>query len=230
MTRLISLKCPECGANLSVEEGRTQVFCSYCGTKITINNENEYIFRNIDEAEVKRAEADKEIKLKELELENARLKKDNVFNNTLKRIWLIATIALIVIALGIIFFSGGEDGIGYGFLFIFYVCAPIIGGGAYLIFKVMPEKENDKAIQRAGGIKLPKSLEPLTEHNAMHLKQVLNDLGFHKVKLINNHDIKLGIFANEGGIDSITINGEEVNSCGKYYPSDSSIVITYHGK
>jgi len=30
---LISVKCPECGASLDIEEGRRQMFCSYCGAK-----------------------------------------------------------------------------------------------------------------------------------------------------------------------------------------------------
>ena len=67
--KFVSVKCPECGATLDVEEGRKQLFCSYCGTKVMIDNDNEYIYRHIDEAGIKQAEADKLIRLKELELE-----------------------------------------------------------------------------------------------------------------------------------------------------------------
>ena len=52
--KMISVKCPDCGASLDVEEGRRQCFCSYCGAKVMINNENEYIYRTIDEADIKR--------------------------------------------------------------------------------------------------------------------------------------------------------------------------------
>lgn len=69
----IKLECPACGASLSVEEGRKQVFCSYCGTKILVNDENEYVFRHVDEADLKRAESERIIKLKELELEEKRI-------------------------------------------------------------------------------------------------------------------------------------------------------------
>lgn len=48
--KLISVKCPDCGQTLSIEENRSQAFCSYCGSKILISNENEYIFRQVDEA------------------------------------------------------------------------------------------------------------------------------------------------------------------------------------
>ncbi len=50
--KMISLECPKCGANLSVEKGRENYFCSYCGAKLLLHNENEYIHKNIDEAAV----------------------------------------------------------------------------------------------------------------------------------------------------------------------------------
>ena len=53
--KFTSVKCPDCGAVLPIEEGRNQVFCSYCGSKIIMTNENEYVYRHIDEAEIKQA-------------------------------------------------------------------------------------------------------------------------------------------------------------------------------
>lgn len=44
--KFISVKCPDCGAVLPIEEGRNQVFCSYCGSQIVMTNENEYIYRH----------------------------------------------------------------------------------------------------------------------------------------------------------------------------------------
>ena len=75
--KLISVKCPDCGASLSIEEGRKQAFCSYCGAKVLIQNDNEHVFRTIDEAAVTKAEAEKEIRLKELETEKANKKQEN---------------------------------------------------------------------------------------------------------------------------------------------------------
>ncbi|MEE0958274.1 MAG: hypothetical protein UH734_09400 [Ruminococcus sp.] len=67
--QFISVKCPKCGAELSVENGREFAYCSYCGTKVIISNDNEHIFRTIDEASVKQAETDRIVKLKKLEIE-----------------------------------------------------------------------------------------------------------------------------------------------------------------
>ncbi len=36
-----SLKCPECGANLEIEEGRSFWFCQYCGRKIMPDDEKQ---------------------------------------------------------------------------------------------------------------------------------------------------------------------------------------------
>lgn len=36
-----SLKCPECGANLVIEEGRSFCFCQYCGCKIMLDDEKQ---------------------------------------------------------------------------------------------------------------------------------------------------------------------------------------------
>ena len=42
------VKCPACGANLQVEEGRDRSFCSYSGTQIIMTDENEHIHRHIN--------------------------------------------------------------------------------------------------------------------------------------------------------------------------------------
>ena len=31
---LVSLKCPECGAELDIDDSREYAFCSYCGSKV----------------------------------------------------------------------------------------------------------------------------------------------------------------------------------------------------
>jgi DNA-directed RNA polymerase subunit RPC12/RpoP len=70
MVKIISLKCPECGADISIEEGHKQCFCQYCGAKIMIDDgSTTHTYRKVDEARIKEAEVEREIRLKELELE-----------------------------------------------------------------------------------------------------------------------------------------------------------------
>lgn len=37
--KLITLKCPECGATLNLDDSRKEYFCTYCGTKILLDEE-----------------------------------------------------------------------------------------------------------------------------------------------------------------------------------------------
>ena len=56
MKTLIELKCPSCGANLSIEQEREFAYCQYCGTRILINDNSKFVYRHIDDADIKRAE------------------------------------------------------------------------------------------------------------------------------------------------------------------------------
>lgn len=97
MMKMISLKCPECGADIDIEEGHKQCFCKYCGTKILIDDGNStYTYRKVDEARIKEAEVDKAIRLKELEIEqekNLQLEKTKELKT--KFTIILCTIALI---------------------------------------------------------------------------------------------------------------------------------------
>lgn len=37
--KLITLKCPECGATLQLDQDRKEYFCTYCGSKILLDEE-----------------------------------------------------------------------------------------------------------------------------------------------------------------------------------------------
>ena len=107
--KVYSVKCPECSATLPIEEGRKQMFCSYCGAKIIINNENEYIYRHIDEAELTQAETDRLVELKKLEMEEKQREKDDKQRkNKMILSIILAVVGLICLAIG---FGGGEFGL-----------------------------------------------------------------------------------------------------------------------
>lgn len=70
MVKMIPLVCPNCGAKLDIKDGTQTCFCTYCGTKILVNDSNiKTINKNInqninirktviDETESKKAEAE----------------------------------------------------------------------------------------------------------------------------------------------------------------------------
>lgn len=70
MIRMVSVKCPECNAALSIEENRKHCFCQYCGTKIMVDDGSTmHTYRKVDEARIKEAEVNESIRLSELMLE-----------------------------------------------------------------------------------------------------------------------------------------------------------------
>lgn len=227
-----SVKCPECGADLPIEEGRSSVFCSYCGARVLVTNENEftynYNYRHIDEAGIKKAETDRMVRLRELDL----TEKTDSNRKLLTNIWLVVSLILIVIAVILMLSKGNDSMPGWagGFLFLCYACFPIIGGGAFLVFKVIPEKENEKAVIRAGGVRFPRGLEPFDGKNYEVVLKSLESAGFNNITCINMHDLTLGIFQKPGKIERITIDGKVIPSGGKFYMPDVPITITYHGK
>lgn len=227
--KLISVKCPDCGQTLSIEENRTQAFCSYCGAKVLISNENEYVFRQIDEAGIQKAETERLVRLRELEI----AEKNSSLRKVLTIIWLVITLILLTIAIVLMLSPGNDSMPGWagGFLFLFYACAPIIGGGAYLVFKWLPEKENEKVISSQGGIRFPKDLGPFTDKKYMAIAEALHAAGFQNVRCVNLHDLNmLTALVNSDKIEKVTVGGKTVTSGGKMYMPDVQIVITYHGR
>lgn len=98
--RLISMKCPECKANLSVEEGRKYCFCQYCGTKIMLEddrvNKTYYTYRN--EARLRQAEIDREIALKKLEIEKIKVEQEEKRKNKNRKLKIVVSITLAIVA------------------------------------------------------------------------------------------------------------------------------------
>ena len=98
---MVSVKCPDCGATLSVEGDRKTAFCSYCGSKIILHNDNEYTINVNDEAEVKYAETDQIVNLKKLEFaEKAAQDRKQVRKLKILISLALAAIGMVMIAVG----------------------------------------------------------------------------------------------------------------------------------
>jgi DNA-directed RNA polymerase subunit RPC12/RpoP len=93
LKKLVEFVCPSCGANLSADDDREFTFCQFCGTKIIISDENLHTFRHIDEADIRRAETERLIYLKELQIADRNQK----LRIVLISLWIIAFVLLILI-------------------------------------------------------------------------------------------------------------------------------------
>lgn len=98
--RLVELKCPSCGADLQIEEGREFCFCTYCGAKAVLDGS--ITTHIIDEAKIREAEAMEKIKLAELEKQQ----KDNSNYNKLMIIMIVVGMVGTCLMLLILHFIG----------------------------------------------------------------------------------------------------------------------------
>ena len=62
------VQCPYCGASFEATGLTESVACPYCDQKVIINNENEIIYREIKDAEIKKTDAEYQLELKRLEI------------------------------------------------------------------------------------------------------------------------------------------------------------------
>lgn len=86
MLKMVTLECPKCGASLNADD-REVFFCGHCGAKIMLHNENEHVYhiikestntyRYIDETEIARIEAEKQVKIKRMETEERKVQNIN---------------------------------------------------------------------------------------------------------------------------------------------------------
>lgn len=81
------MRCSSCGAKLEVDADRREVYCSYCGTKLLVEDESGQETRRIvDEARLKEAE----IRLKEVEYAHEReLRKEQLMREE-KKVFLLS--------------------------------------------------------------------------------------------------------------------------------------------
>ncbi len=87
-------------------------------------------------------------------------------------------------------------------------------------------------------IYVPKSSEiqidfDMKDYEGKNFEDVLKQLkskGFKNIKVKNLEDVVIGIFAKEGTVDTISINGSTEYKKGDWIDNQSEVIISYHGK
>lgn len=216
MKTLINLTCPQCNATFSVEEGREMLFCSYCGHKILLNDENKHTIHYIDDAAIKRAETERMIQLKELEMEE----KNRANKKVAIIIWAIIT--TILMALGIIGYSTGELG-----LIMCFLLAMAVGiWGAVFLFDT--KKKTPPRVVGNDEVLITDKLSYYREKHYETIRGLYKNAGFVNISTIPLHDLKLLEFKKNGLVKEITINGEDDFDEGDVFKKTDPVVIMYH--
>lgn len=223
--QFVSVKCPECGAALNIEEGREQIFCSYCGTKILVHNDNEHIYRHIDEAGIKQAETERIVKMKQMELaEKKRLASERMTKTKIKISLILAVVGILMMSLGYLAGSATGDS-DSGFYMISMIGFFPLMGAAYIWLFSKDKEDEDDFEDKA---KVPSSISDYQSKNYSAIEAMLSSAGFTNIKCVPLNDLSTGWIKKPDTVESITINGHEVTSGGRKFPRDSAVVISYH--
>ena len=211
--KFTSVKCPECGASLPIEEGREKLFCSYCGVQIIMTNENEHIYRHIDEAKIKQAEVNQAVQLKKLEI----IERKRAAAEKTKKIKIIISIVMGIVGIILMLAGAGMAGL-VGLLVL---------EGVMFIW-IMNDGNKDDEIDFGDKVKVPSGISDYEKKSYVAIEAMFKSAGFTDIKCVPLHDLTTGWIKKPDTVESITINGTEVASGGKKYSPDATVVISYH--
>lgn len=225
--KFITAKCPECGSSLQVEENRDMAFCSYCGAKVIIHNENEYITRNIDEAEIRKAEVEAkraDTEAKRVETENyIKLQELHDSRKGKKGLLIGFIVGIVLTMIGWSAMATENNAlVGLGVLAMF---GPFIAlyTGCTLLFG----KGDDGKPDASGKVTVPDIVQDLRKKNYQTVESAFISRGFFNVECIPMNDLTFGVMKKPGEVDTVTINGSNASVGRKYDPS-VKVVISYH--
>lgn len=206
--RFVSVKCPDCGATLDIEEGRRQIFCSYCGAKVIVENDNEYIYRHIDDAGVKKAETDRMIKMKKIEmLEKQRQAEERERPIKIKLALAFGVIG--IIAFGVSGYMDSIWGLDVGMFSMLTAMLIAISASRHRADEIEEELLSDDKI------KIPKSIDDFKKKSYATIEAAFISSGFTNVKCVPLNDLTFGLTKKSGLVASVSVNGKEIEYGGK---------------
>ena len=224
--QLVTIKCPECGATLNFEDNRELGFCTYCGAKVLIHNENEYIYRRIDEAGVKQAETDRIVKIKQMELvEKKRAAAEKTKALKIKVSLTAAILGIVMLVVGFMAGHASGDSNSAYYMIALVGFFPLLGAAFIWILSSDKEEEDIDIVDK---VKVPSTISDYDKKNYGTIEAMFIGAGFTNVRCVALNDLKVGFLKKPGMVESISINGKEVTSGGKKFPKDAAVVISYH--
>ena len=203
--QMIPVQCPNCHANLDVEEGRETLFCDFCGTKILLSDENHKKYTYHNDADVIRAETERIEQLHKMQVDSQKQK------------WSTALGVTFLVLAGLLFIAGsGAAGLLMAML------------GGVMFFYNHSDVQNAqqerirKVAVRAGA----------DSYRGENYQQVIADLrlaGFTNIQTIPLQDMtKNTFFTKIGSVSQITINGNSEFTAHKKFEQNALVSISYH--
>ena len=227
--KLIAVKCPECGATLNIEENRSQAFCTYCGAKVLIHNENEHIYRNIDEADIARTNNERIVKEKQMEF--AMQKWQAAEQRRKNKVKLALGLGIAGALMLIIGYAGGKASgdPNSGIYMIGMVGFLAIEAAAIMAMSNKDDDDTDVSSFSDKAV-LPETAWNYERKDYQAVETVLRSAGFRNIKCVPLNDLTVGLLYKPGMVESISINGNDNISPTKKYSKDAQIVISYHSR
>ncbi len=217
-----SVKCPECGASITIGEGRDKVFCSYCGSQILVSNENEHIYRHIDEAEMKKAETDRIVRTKRLEMLDKQYETSKKAKSLKIKVCLVlAVITVLFLFIGSTFRVDAMNGIGS-------ICGIALIIVAISLFR--NKDDSDITVLMGEKVRIPRIVSDCQNKNYATVEAAFISAGFTNVRSVPLNDLTLGLMKKPGMVQSISVNGKEVTFGGRKCSPNSMVVISYHSR
>ncbi len=216
--QFITMKCPACGAEINIESGREFSFCTYCGSKIMKTNDNEHIYRNIDEARIKEAETERMIRLRELEIEE----KENARGR--KSTFIAYGIALAFVLIGALLCIAVPLAGVWGIIIGAYI--------ALFTFIKGDEKRKQRKKKYLGynEAAVTEAMKSCVGKNFNSVAMLFRGAGFTNVTLIPMHDLSVFSQKKNGQVKEVTINGNSEFEDGDIFPKNANVLIAYHSR
>ena len=102
---------------------------------------------------------------------------------------------------------------------------PLMGAG--FIWLMSNDKEDDDD-DFGDKIRVPSGVDGYEKKSYVAIESILRGAGFTNISCIPLNDLSLGLLKKPNMVESITINGKEIDSGGKKFAPDAKVVISYH--
>ena len=207
------------------------IFCKYCGTKILINDENTYTFKNVDYSEIEKAKNEsKRISIQEDIIKREYEKDEKETRRYNKNSLIFAGMLGVFVLILIISFSANSDSmVGLVMLLV------IEFFGMFLMNRSSDHKEKEKQRykqrMRASGVNIIElSSEAYSYENKDYnvIRRQFRAMGFKNIQTVPLGDLNVFTGFREGKVEEVKINGESLKDV--IYYEDDPVVIKYHSR